>query len=227
MDGLNNVIGRLDGVTEEPFFKKLLFKIAMVLVIVGALNWLSIGAFDVNLVASLFGSLTPFIYILVGISALGIMFSRDTYLPFLGTTLAPCSVLQNKEPPGATKSVSVVITPNTKVMYWAAEPNADKKLGAIKSWKEAYGQYENAGVTTSNGEGVAVFKVRDPQVYKVPFMGKLESHVHYRVCAEGADAGFLGAVRTVYVNHNASLEGFECPCNKVLKSWADSAASVF
>ena len=54
MDGLNNVIGRLDGVTEEPFFKKLLFKIAMVLVIVGALNWLSIGAFDVNLVASLF-----------------------------------------------------------------------------------------------------------------------------------------------------------------------------
>lgn len=227
MDGLNNVIGRLDGVTEEPFFKKLLFKIAMVLVIVGALNWLSIGAFDVNLVASLFGSLTPFIYILVGISALGIMFSRDTYLPFLGTTLAPCSILQNKEPPGATKSVSVVITPNTKVMYWAAEPSADKKLGTIKSWKEAYGQYENAGVTTSNGEGVAVFKVRDPQVYKVPFMGKLESHVHYRVCAEGADAGFLGAVRTVYVNHKASLEGFECPCNKALKSWADSAASVF
>ena len=225
MDGLNNVIGRLDGVTEEPFFKKLLFKIAMVLVIVGALNWLSIGAFDVNLVASLFGSFTPFIYILVGLSALGIMFSRDTYLPFLGTTLAPCSVLQNKEPPGATKEVSVVITPNTKVMYWAAEPGAKKDHDKIKSWKEAYAHYENAGVTTSNGEGVAVFKVRDPQAFKVPFKGKLESHVHYRVCS--GDAGFLGPVRTVFVNHKASLEGFECPCNKALKSWADSAASVF
>ena len=226
MDGLNNVIGRLDGVTEEPFFKKLLFKIAMVLVIIGALNWLVIGAFDVNFVASLFGhSMASFIYILVGLSALGIMFSRDTYLPFLGPMVAPCSVLQNKEPPGATKEVSVVITPNTKVIYWAAEPGTKKDHDKIKSWKEAYAQYENAGVTTSNGEGVAVFKVRDPQSYNVPFKGKLESHVHYRVC-EGSN-GFMGAVRTVYVNHNASLEGFECPCKKALKSWADSAASVF
>jgi uncharacterized membrane protein YuzA (DUF378 family) len=217
---------RFEGVWAEPYLNKLLFKVAMVLVIIGALNWLIIGLTNVNLVASLFGSLTPLVYILVGLSALGIMFRRDTYLPFLGSTLAPCSVLQNKEPPGATKSVSVVITPNTKVLYWAAEPGTDDKLKHIKSWKEAYGQYENAGVTTSNGEGVAVFKVRDPQSYKVPFKGKLDSHIHYRVC--GDDAGFMGAVRTVSVNHRATgVEGFECPCNKALKNWAESAARAY
>lgn len=223
----HGLLDKLNGATEEPYAQKLLFKMAMVLVVIGALNWLVIGLVNVNLVASLFGPLTHAVYILVGVAALGIMFSRDTYLPFLGATLAPCSVLQNKEPPGATKSVSVVITPNTKVMYWAAEPSTKKD--SVNTWKEAYATYENAGVTTSNGEGVAVFKVRDPQSYKVPFKGKLESHIHYRVCSSGADAGFMGPVRTVFVNHgtlDGTLEGFECPCNKALKSWAETAASL-
>ena len=207
--------------TAEP--KILIFIIAIILVILGALNWLIIGLVNVNLLASLFGPLTPLLYILIGIAALGIMFDRDTYLPIIGPTLSPCSVLQNKDPPGATNDVSVIITPNTKVMYWAAEPGSKDDM--IKSWKEAYAHYENAGVTTSNGEGVAVFKVRDPQSYTVPFIGKLESHVHYRVCS--ADAGFMGAVRTVYVNHNASLEGFECPCTKkALQSLAHSAMGI-
>ncbi len=46
---------------------------AMVLMIVGGLNWGLVGLFDFNLVAALFGSQTPLsriVYVLVGLSAL-------------------------------------------------------------------------------------------------------------------------------------------------------------
>jgi uncharacterized membrane protein YuzA (DUF378 family) len=183
---------------DSLYIEKMLFKVAMVLIIVGSLNWLFIGLFEFNLVTSLFGegSIATVIYIVVGIAALSIMFSRDTYLPFLGSTVVPCSVLQNRQPPGASKQVKVIVTPNTKVLYWAAEPgNEALKLEA--SWKEAYHKYENAGVATSNGEGVAILKVREPQAYSVPFYGKLNPHVHYRVCGE---SGFMESVKTVPIN---------------------------
>ena len=52
---------------------KLLYNIALTLVIVGALNWLLIGLFNFDLVASIFGAMSTFsriIYTLVGISGI-------------------------------------------------------------------------------------------------------------------------------------------------------------
>ncbi len=51
--------------------------IAVTLVVVGAINWGLIGLFSFNLVAALFGSLSPLsriIYILVGLSGLFLAF---------------------------------------------------------------------------------------------------------------------------------------------------------
>ena len=58
----------------------ILQKIALVITIIGAINWGLIGLFDFNLVATLFESanvIDKFIYILIGISGLiniGILF---------------------------------------------------------------------------------------------------------------------------------------------------------
>ena len=51
---------------------KVISLIAMILVLIGGLNWGLIGLFDLNLVAILFGTaiLAQLIYILVGVSAL-------------------------------------------------------------------------------------------------------------------------------------------------------------
>ena len=52
---------------------KILYNIALTLVIIGALNWLLIGLFDFDLVASLFGNmslLSRIVYTLVGVSGL-------------------------------------------------------------------------------------------------------------------------------------------------------------
>lgn len=52
---------------------KVLYYIALTLVIIGALNWLLVGLFSFDLVATLFGSmsvLSRIIYSLVGISGI-------------------------------------------------------------------------------------------------------------------------------------------------------------
>lgn len=55
-------------------FLKVLLKISLVLVIIGAINWGLIGIFNFNLVSFLFDGISPVIskicYILVGISGL-------------------------------------------------------------------------------------------------------------------------------------------------------------
>jgi uncharacterized membrane protein YuzA (DUF378 family) len=218
---------RFVGVWSETYVRKLLFKVAMGLLIIGGLNWLLVGIFDFNIVYAIFGKsfFASLIYILVGVSAIAVMCDRDTYLPFLGPMVAPCSVLENRDPPGATKEVKVVVTPNTKVIYWAAEP-ASNKLEKINSWKQAYLDYQNAGVATSNGEGVAILKIRDPQSYRVPFKGELAPHVHYRVCGE---AGWMGRINTVFLNQG-NVEGFEdkkLDKNYKIVNLADTAASLY
>jgi len=53
--------------------------IALILLIVGGLNWLAVGAAQVDLVALLFGgqdsALSRIVYVLVGISALIVLFA--------------------------------------------------------------------------------------------------------------------------------------------------------
>lgn len=61
---------------------ELFYKIILVLLIIGGINWGLIGLFDFNLVTFLFGInslLTSAIYIIVGISSIlscGILFNR-------------------------------------------------------------------------------------------------------------------------------------------------------
>lgn len=59
--------------------------IAMILVIVGALNWLLIGVFAFDLVAMLFGTMSivsRIIYVAVGLSGLWMILYWSIYSPF-------------------------------------------------------------------------------------------------------------------------------------------------
>jgi uncharacterized protein len=185
-------------------WQKMVFKVAMVLVLIGALNWLSVGLLNTNFVESVLGkTLSRGVYILVGIAALSILFNRDTYLPFLGETVLPCTTIPERVPPGATKEVRVPAPSGSKVLYWAAEP-AMEELKQIPDWQQAYNKFENAGVTTTDSTGIAILKVRNPQPYTVPFKGQLPPHVHFRIC-DGT--GMLGRVKTVFVD-DQRVEGF-------------------
>lgn len=50
--------------------------VALILLVVGGLNWLLVGAFDFDLVATLFGemsALSRIVYVLVGLSAVYVL----------------------------------------------------------------------------------------------------------------------------------------------------------
>jgi len=49
---------------------KMLHTVSFILLIAGGLNWLLIGAFQMDLVASIFGGYAKIVYILVGLSAI-------------------------------------------------------------------------------------------------------------------------------------------------------------
>jgi uncharacterized membrane protein YuzA (DUF378 family) len=188
----------------RQYTSKLLHKLAVVLLVIGALNWGFIGIARTNLVERLLGKgsgLSRLVYILVGVAALTVAFDRDTYLPFLGETVFPCSVLPDQIPAGATRSVQVKAEPGHKVVYWATEPGSEDK---VLTYVDAYRKYENAGVATADSSGIATLKVREPQAYTVPIKGRLEAHVHFRVCGP---TGFIGRIKTIFLADN-HVEGF-------------------
>ena len=131
---------------------------------------------------------------------------RDYYLPFLGRAVYPCDSLSEKQPVGATVSVEVHgLKSNTNVIYWASEgdvTNTNNNNDVVDNPWDAYGQYDNAGVTKTNTNGTAILRVRPPVKYKVgrTFVGMtdkvLDLHVHYRECY---GLGLMGPVRTIYL----------------------------
>ena len=166
------------------------------------------GLFRSEIIGYLFGFksfTTRIICVVVGLSALNIGFSRDFYLPFLGETVLPCSLLTEKIPEKAELKVRIIAEPGKKVVYWAAEPEspADKALRYGPSWKEAYGKFENAGISIAEEDGSALLQVRRPRRYWVPPGRKLEPHIHYRICAKD---GMLGPVKSLFIEERA--EGF-------------------
>jgi len=136
--------------------------------------------------------------VLIALAAVYVGTQRDSYLPFLGESVVPCSVLADKIPEHADVEVTVDhLKPGAKVIFWATEP-ATEGLAKIKDWQRAYLELANAGVATVTAAGTATLRIRKPQPYTVPLWGRLESHVHWRTCQDG---GMMGPVQTTVVSH--------------------------
>jgi len=177
----------------------------IVLVLVGGVNWLSIGTSGQDLVRL---ALPPrhakWVYIIIGVAAFSLLFSKDMYLPFLGETVLPGGSLQQKTPQSANDQVSIKTTPNAKVVYWATEPNPTQGK-SLPSWEEAYDEYENSGVAVADDQGNAILRFRGtPQAYTVPIHGRLEPHIHFRVSGKN---GMLGPVQIMFIS-SGNIEGF-------------------
>jgi uncharacterized membrane protein YuzA (DUF378 family) len=183
------------------FYNKVQLKILLlVYVIIGSLNWIP-TAFGYNLVQLLNEFITKtfnnelyidkIIYIIVGISALILAFDRNFWLPFLGDTVLPSTVVPLKDITGDT-TLQINIKPNTKVIYWSSKPNKNDKPNV----KDAYNDYSNAGVVMSDNNGVATLVFDKGTGYIVPSNKYIKKHVHYRTFDE--ELGILDEVKTLY-----------------------------
>jgi len=194
----------MHGETKDYLMKKL-FAVAMLLLVLGGINWGIIAATGVDPIRFLTGKnslVANALFLAVGVSALFIGYTRDSYLPFLGPSVVPCSLLKVQTPEGADFEKRVLVKPGVKVLYWAAEPsNAD--LQTIPDWREAYLSFRNAGVAVADEDGYVKLRVRKPQPYTVPMKSELEPHIHFRVCWNN---GFIGPVETVTLDTNEFFE---------------------
>jgi len=197
------------------YSKTFIFYMAMIFLIIGGLHSLGVALSGECFFDYLLGSWSIIPYTLIGISALWVMFDRDTYLPFLGPTHIPCGALSPREPKDSNQSVAIEVPPNRTILYWASEP-ANEHLKDIPSWKDAYLNYDNTGVVISDKHGRATLRIRSPQPYQVPFKGLLEPHVHYRVCEE---SGWMGRVMTVPIKGKPSVEPFTGPDMEYAAKW--------
>jgi hypothetical protein len=191
-------------------YNKKLFMINLVctlLVIVGALNW-GAHVFNVNLVTILSSSLNKLIamvasknyeirfdvvvYALVFSAAVILASQKSTWLPFLGSSVLPSSLVPLKTPLNNNQVVSINTKPNTKVAYWSTLPNTSDKLPFVI---DAYGDYSNSGVVMSDDKGVALLPILEGSGYYVPSGKTLKKHVHWRLIHEN---GMMGPVRTYF-----------------------------
>jgi len=119
---------------------------------------------------------------------------RNTYLPFLGPTVLPASLLKDTvENPQANVHAKLFVDmpDNTKVIYWAAQPS---KV-VFKTPFEAYNDFANVGIANIKNKQ-ATLHVQCPSSYIVPGGKQLTPHVHYRVVYPN---GILGSVKTLFV----------------------------
>ena len=181
------------------YANKWIHLVAVFLVLIGGLKWLTAVFLKKDAVSLLLGNglLTKTIYLLVGLSALTLFFKRDSYLPFLGETVLPCAAFAPRTPDNANKEITLTTLPNTKVIYWASEPKEGSSKD-INNWDVAYNDYSNSGVAISDDTGKVILHFRgNPQSYKVPFKNVIQPHVHFRICEKN---GIVGPVQIYYLD---------------------------
>jgi len=145
--------------------------------------------------------------LLVLVSAVGLMMSRDTFLPFLGfAALPPAALLTERVPDKADLETTLSVpdaADGSRVIYWGA--GAETAPGAVFAdpWS-AYADFANTGVAAVR-DGLAKVRFVCPSQYKVGgrFVARtLDRHLHYRVCC--AKTGMIGPVQTKYVTCGAA-----------------------
>lgn len=174
-----------------------LHMIVVFVVLLSAATWLFLGALMTDVPLML-----RFVMVIVGVLAIVIMPNRDMYLPFLGQTALPASVLQDTEPKGNVVLALDKLPPNVKVIFWAAEEITESKTKhdkVIIGPRKAYEHSLNGGITTSSNTGVAHVTIACPQQYTVSRLGidkVLPRHIHFRYELPG---GMFSAVQTLGV----------------------------
>jgi uncharacterized membrane protein YuzA (DUF378 family) len=185
------------------YVKSLIRMVLTGFVIIGSLNY-GLTAIDYNLIEitndkidNFFNNKTHFctiIYSLIAISGIVLMFQTTTWLPFLGPCAFPSKgLIPNKVNSLGTQIIKVNVKPNTRVAYWASLPILDNNKPYVE---DAYSDFSNSGVVTSNNNGVAELAVAPGSSYIVPFGKEIRRHVHYRELDNRL--GMMGELNTVY-----------------------------
>jgi hypothetical protein len=176
-------------------YKIISFNIFMTVVIfIVAFNAvLSKNNFDfLNKIDSVIGiNISKLIHIFTGFFIIYLASKKETWLPFLGNTVIPASLIPETKNIGDT-TIKIKITPNTKVAYWSSLPSNEIEPPVEK----AYGNYSNSGVSKSDNDGFAILTFNKGTGYIVPSGKYIKPHIHYRELT--TEYSIIGPVKTIY-----------------------------
>jgi hypothetical protein len=131
---------------------------------------------------------------IIAISGLILMTRVSTWLPFLGPCAFPSKgLIPNKINLIGTKEIFVRVKPNTRVAYWSSLLLENDKIPDVE---DAYDDFRNSGVVTSDDNGVAILLISPGSSYIVPTNKEIKKHVHYREL--DLDYGMMGELKTLY-----------------------------
>ena len=165
------------------------------LVLIGSLNWLSIGAFQKDLLINVSASIRSVILVAVGVAAMILLFTPSiSWLPFLGESAFPTALLTPTLPSNTTHSIPVKVLPNALVVYWLSDAKNSDPSGKYVHARQAYKNTDNAGTVYADSHGMAVLSFRWPIPYSVSWGKIIQPHVHYRYASSD---GMLSPVVTV------------------------------
>lgn len=122
------------------------------------------------------------------------IFKKDNFFTLSSPSTFPCGHMVEKTPENWNTELPLKITPDTNIIYWAAEKNEDKNLNPIN----VYDKFANSGVARSDKDGDVLLKLRTPSSYIIDlkvFKKTIKPHIHYRICTS---SGTLSNVKTKY-----------------------------
>jgi len=128
----------------------------------------------------------------VAIAGIWLATKRSTWLPFLGNTVFPSSLVPIVQPAKPDTTITIKTKPNVKIAYWAALNKGD-----TTPVTSAYGNYENGGVVISDENGDAVLPIMTGTGYTLPTGQVLPRHMHYRIVNHPDYNGIMGKIETV------------------------------
>ncbi len=184
------------------YWVKMLMKVVM---IIGALNWGSIGLTGTNLVEQFLPqrNFQRVVYLLVGLAGLFCLWMLVRKMTggggckkrmLFSPSLLPTRLIGDSELEGeGVQQLPIQVQPGQKVIYWAAAEDEDADPQTVQEVHQAYGDGQNSGSTVADEQGRAVLKFHVPQAYTVRSKMK-KPHVHYRLVL---GPNMLGPVMTM------------------------------
>lgn len=181
-------------------YNLILYMVCAVVAMIGTINWGLIGLLDFNVIkkinqktvnSQMFENI---FYTLIGVCGIYLATQRKYYLPFLGETVLPISVIKEYKQDKYDVEIKVTVPKEAlHVIYWAANP-ANQKAD-VPNALPAYGKFENHGVSPVI-DGRAILYINCPQVYKVGRIWSrvLPKHLHYRYVLP---SGLLSSIETI------------------------------
>lgn len=155
--------------------------IGRLFLVIGGLNYVHAFVKNQNLFSFIsHPTVAKVLTIAIGISALRFAFDRDYFLPFLGHAVIPLNI-GSKPTTGILTKVKIRdLPPNVRVVYWGAQESNKP----FDNPEDAYGNYNNSGMTLSDKNGEAFAEIICPAMYSVSKFGflkkNLRKHIHYR-----------------------------------------------